>query len=602
MADTNLSTSISAIRTKILNDAPTATVDELVSLARAAKSIGLTEDTSIETAINSRANTLSSNASTNDMVKLSNAIKQLRNTTAGAVSPSTTSDDIVEGTSNLYYTDVKVQTKLGDVSGHIIPDTNVTYDLGSAEKKFRHLYLSGNTLTLGSVNISDNDGSLEVTPVNGEGSSTTLSSGGATVYEDMNALIAATGMSNGDFALVTATNNIYIYNGSGWYKIATVQNDSPTAITGVDGTYELASDGTPTVITAVSTDPEGFPLTWSYAVTSGSLGTTATISQVDNVFTITPSTTESDAGTFELTFSATDGVNGAVNASSEFSLTFGPSYPILNTLSGSVTSAAATNPSQNNDYYCTPEGDFSFVSGAYAPVILEHTTHKNPTTTLRYNSLPSGATTLGGYWALTASQDGTRIFAAEYNVGGGNLKFYQWNYNLNTTVSTNGNGLSGTVGSSSVTFSVTRNRPANHNTFNINGLALSSDGTKLFHCAINSNYIYRWTLSTAFDINTIGTSPDQAVQVAGNVPCHDVQLSPDDKYLIYAAGNSGSTWTQKEFDPANPLDLNNLSAVTGGSKNFSSSGTSPLGACFLNDETSMFVYDTTNSQIDKYTV
>jgi hypothetical protein len=112
MADTNLSTSISAIRTKILNDAPTATVDELVSLARAAKSIGLTEDTSIETAINSRANTLSSNASTNDMVKLSNAIKQLRNTTAGAVSPSTTSDDIVEGTSNLYYTDARTDARI----------------------------------------------------------------------------------------------------------------------------------------------------------------------------------------------------------------------------------------------------------------------------------------------------------------------------------------------------------------------------------------------------------------------------------------------------------------------------------------------------------
>ena len=112
MADTNLSTSISAIRTKILNDAPTATVDELVSLARAAKSIGLTEDTSIETAINSRANTLSSNATTNDMVKLSNAIKQLRNTTAGAVSPSTTTDDIVEGTSNLYYTNARTDARI----------------------------------------------------------------------------------------------------------------------------------------------------------------------------------------------------------------------------------------------------------------------------------------------------------------------------------------------------------------------------------------------------------------------------------------------------------------------------------------------------------
>ena len=49
--------------------------------------------------------------------------------------------------------------------------------------------------------------------------------------------------------------------------------------------YALASDGTATVITAISNDPEGFPLTWSYAVTTGSLGSTATVSQTDNVFT-----------------------------------------------------------------------------------------------------------------------------------------------------------------------------------------------------------------------------------------------------------------------------------------------------------------------------
>ncbi|MDB4347911.1 FG-GAP repeat protein, partial [bacterium] len=79
-------------------------------------------------------------------------------------------------------------------------------------------------------------------------------------------------------------------------------------------------------ITAVSTDPEGFPLTWSYAVTTGSLtnggGATATVSQADNVFTITPTTTETYAGSFSITFSATDGTN-AVTAISAFTLTFG---------------------------------------------------------------------------------------------------------------------------------------------------------------------------------------------------------------------------------------------------------------------------------------
>ena len=154
-----------------------------------------------------------------------------------------------------------------------------------------------------------------------------------TTYSDMAALIAVTGMSAGDQALVTDLNKVFMYTGSAWYLVATMTNASPTAITGVDGTYALAIDGTATTITAVSTDPEGFALTWSYAVTTGSLGSTATVSQADNVFTITPSSTEADAGEFSITFSVTDGGTGAVNAVSAFTLAF---ETIPQTLSQSI--------------------------------------------------------------------------------------------------------------------------------------------------------------------------------------------------------------------------------------------------------------------------
>ena len=149
---------------------------------------------------------------------------------------------------------------------------------------------------------------------------------GNTVYATLALLTAATGMSTGDMAYVTANNKLYLYTGSGWFLVATVQNNSPTAITGVASTVDLATDGTATVITAASTDPEGFALTWSYAVTTGSLtnggGASATVSQANNVFTITPTTTEAYAGTFSITFSATDGTN-AVTAASAFTLAFG---------------------------------------------------------------------------------------------------------------------------------------------------------------------------------------------------------------------------------------------------------------------------------------
>jgi len=71
-------------------------------------------------------------------------------------------DDLTEGSTNLYYTDSRVQTKLGDVSGHIIPDTDVTYDLGSSTHKFRDLYLSGNSITLGGIVLTEHSGALQV--------------------------------------------------------------------------------------------------------------------------------------------------------------------------------------------------------------------------------------------------------------------------------------------------------------------------------------------------------------------------------------------------------------------------------------------------------
>ena len=65
-------------------------------------------------------------------------------------------DDLTEG-NNQYYTDAKVQAKLGNVSGNIIPDTTETYDLGSPTKKFKELYLSGNSIYLGNNLILFND-------------------------------------------------------------------------------------------------------------------------------------------------------------------------------------------------------------------------------------------------------------------------------------------------------------------------------------------------------------------------------------------------------------------------------------------------------------
>lgn len=142
---------------------------------------------------------------------------------------------------------------------------------------------------------------------------------GTTTYATAN-LLPLSGNTAGDQAFVTATNRLYIWNGSGWYNIALI-NTAPSITSGVNASYEFATDGTPIVITAVGSDPEGVPLTWSYSVTSGTLGNTATVSQADNVFTITPSTNALNGGVFDITFTASDGINLAT-AASTFTLAF----------------------------------------------------------------------------------------------------------------------------------------------------------------------------------------------------------------------------------------------------------------------------------------
>ena len=133
-----------------------------------------------------------------------------------------------------------------------------------------------------------------------------------------------TGNNQGDQAFVGSNNRLYIWAGTGWYNIALL-NTNPSITSGYSSSYNFATDGTPIEITLVGSDPEGIPITWSYEVTAGSLtnggGTTATVSQNGNVFNITPTTNESYAGTFSITWKASDGVNLATGVSS-FTLVF----------------------------------------------------------------------------------------------------------------------------------------------------------------------------------------------------------------------------------------------------------------------------------------
>ena len=147
----------------------------------------------------------------------------------------------------------------------------------------------------------------------------------------------------GDQAFVSGTNRLYIWNGSGWYNIALV-NSTPTWSTQPDSSYTLASDGTATTVTITATDPEGLPIT--YSIASDTSGNIATVTQSSNVFTITPSTNTANAGTFSLTFRASDGINLAT-AISEFTLAFKVTNSNYTT---ALITSVGTNNQVNNTF------------------------------------------------------------------------------------------------------------------------------------------------------------------------------------------------------------------------------------------------------------
>ena len=249
--------------------------------------------------------------------------------------------------------------------------------------------------------------------------------------------LPATSDTVGNKAFITSTNKLYIWSGVGWYLVAEVTNASPSSITGVNASYDLASDGTATTITAVATDPEGLALTWSSSVTAGSLNGTI-VSNVDNVFTVTPHA--SNATTFSITFSVTDGVNSAVSAVSQFSLSFytqGSSlfgrWDIGNSTSYSGTGTTWNDLSGNGRNLTIQNGAYnsSGINGSTA--VWDWTTQNSAQ--IDFPTDISSVKTFIVIWGFTSTTPNTRLMILNGNSTGNYAGFTDANDPANTVYS-----------------------------------------------------------------------------------------------------------------------------------------------------------------------
>ncbi len=162
--------------------------------------------------------------------------------------------------------------------------------------------------------------------------SASLGGGGVATYTAIGDL-PSSGLTSGDMAFVDSSDRLYIWTGAGWYNIAVV-NQTPAIQSildsdGLSSPFVLSNEGATTTITMIAADPDGFPVSY-IAVADSDFNAMATLSQVSNVFTITPTAIENSTGT--ITFKASDGINLASEIST-FTLVFSIPDPDFNSVS-----------------------------------------------------------------------------------------------------------------------------------------------------------------------------------------------------------------------------------------------------------------------------
>ena len=587
MPDSNLNTSIAAMRTSILNDLPTATVDELVDLSRAAKSLNLGNDSTVETAINNRSVALINGGATQaQIIQISRAVKSV-------LSPSTFANNIANITT---------------ITSALIPDTDVTYDLGSPSNRFNDLYLDGNTIDLGGHTIkatatgievpeitigsgtnkvklsANSSGKLEQVGTNSGGvvQDTVTGSGPAsTAVTNLSDLTAIASPATGQSVLVTSTNKLYIYNGTGWYLIAEVTNLSPTAITGLNATYDLAIDGTATTITLNSTDPEGATLTWSHAITTGTLGSTATITNVNNVFTITPSTTTSDAGSFSITFSASDGSQAATSVSA-FTLAF---FNISNATYAMQSPSVFSQEPHPYGFTFNPNGTRMFVGGDGGYVYQYNLSTAFNTSTASYaNKSFNVRTQVYRVFGIRFNNAGTSMYIV-FQDGGASWSNQVFQYTLSTAFDVS------TAYYSNKVFSVLSQESQSR------GLEFSNDGTSMYLSGNTTRQIHQYTLSTAFDVSTASYANKSLSWGSQDTTSRGIGLSHDGKHVFVMADDD----VIYQYNLSTAFDVS-TGSYSGLSLNVSTQDLNALDVQFNDDTSKMYVLGRSNDRVYQFNV
>jgi len=365
-------------------------------------------------------------------------------------------------------------------------------------------------------------GSLD-TQIDSSGTSGEIGGGGGvSVYAAIENL-PLSGNSDGDMALISSTNFLYMYKSSAWWNVAQISNTTISDISGADNSYFLSDVGTPTVLTLISTDPDGFPLTWTYS--ESGIGNTATISQSDNVFTITPSSSEADKGDFTVTFTVTDGVYTKTKDVS-FSLTFSINIADTNLITnysrhGLRSQFTSLMSDGGGTIFFKPDGTKMWHGGTQTNSILEYSLSTPWDVSTAVQSSNIAAVAFGNTYGpetFAFKADGTRFY---------------WSTDADPSIIrsfdlTTAWSLEDLIKFDSANSPTSPTLPANAN-INMN---FSSDGTRLDYMnSATPDTLYSMELTTPWDITTL--VPDKQ---------YGLSSSSSNSYSVNIWNSDGTAW------------------------------------------------------------
>ena len=119
-----------------------------------------------------------------------------------------TTDNLTEGSTNVYYTDARVGTYLAAIDQSIVPDTDVAYDLGSPTKQWRDVYIGPGSLYVNNKKVIEDDAGTITVETDADQNLRVRTSGTGNTQITSAQAVQITGTESADIELTTATGQI----------------------------------------------------------------------------------------------------------------------------------------------------------------------------------------------------------------------------------------------------------------------------------------------------------------------------------------------------------------------------------------------------------